>query len=211
MRALLPLLLLTGCPKATNDGPYCEETSTTIALDATTTLGFTAADVLATIPATQDTELQYVDGSTTALALSFAPAAEARFVDSEAVYPDNGGMMMDIAVICEDYIAIDTTFGFMTEDGAFAESFASTITASAMGTTLAQELDLGALTGTFELEPFVTAKDYDSLSAWINVSFSEGVSTGTVSGQASGEDECTGDTCSAWAENVDVGVWPAAE
>lgn len=213
MRALLPLLLLTGCPNSTLDeGPHCEETSTAIGLTDATALGFTAEEVLASIPATQASELEYADGTTTPLALSFAAAADARFVDSEAVYPEGDGMMPAIDVMCEDYIAIDVTFGFATEDGAFAESFDSTIAAFADSTSLNQELDLAALAGTFDLVPFVTAEDYDALKAWISVSFAEGVSTGEVVGQASGEDECEDTSnCTAWAEMVPVGVWPTAE
>lgn len=209
----LSLLALVGCPskEALDEGPHCEDTPTDIALDEANALGFTAAEVLATLPTSESTELAYEDLSTTTLDIAFAPGSAARFVDSEAVYPE--GMTTDIGVICDDRLEVDGTLHFFTGDGAFAEELAVTLTAPSLADAgIWEELDLDGLSGTFDIEPFVDATDYDTLKAWISVAFGGGVSTGAVEGQASGQDDCEdGDTCTAWAESVAVGTWPSAE
>ncbi len=214
MRAFLPLVLLSGCgllDKPADEGPHCEDTRTPIAFDEATPLGFTADEVLALVPMDESSVLLYSDGTSTDLQLGFAPAEGAYFVDSEAVYPE-GGEQMDIAVICEDRVEIEGMFAFATADGAFAESFASVLSATAERVSIRQEIDLDNLNGTFDLVPFVDAEDYDTLKAWIDVSYSEGASSGAVSGQASGQEECAdGEECTAWAENVDVATWPTSE
>lgn len=212
MRALpLLLLVLTACPPRGNDeGVHCEDTPRDIAMDEVTPIGRTAEDVIAQVPVEEATTLGYADGATTPLTLGFAPAGTARFVDSEAVYPE-GGEVPAIAVICDDRIEADGVFTFATEDGAFAESFDAPVAATESAITLNVELDLDGLSGTFRIEPFVQAEDYDELRAWIDVRFAEGASSGSVAGQASGEEECDGDDCAAWAEQVPVGTWPPAE
>ncbi|MFN7146543.1 MAG: hypothetical protein ACK4YP_22400 [Myxococcota bacterium] len=209
---ILPLLALTACPagRPADEGPHCEDTRTAIAFDEVTPLGFSANDKLAGVPLEEATRLLYADGVATDLTVGFAPAEGAYFVDSEAVYPE-GGVTTDIAVMCEDRIEVEGMFVFATADGAFSESFASTLSASAESVSVHQELDLDGLNGSFDLAPYVQAEDYDALAAWIDVSFHDGASVGSISGQASGEEECTGDACSAWAESVAVGEWPVAD
>lgn len=209
---ILPLLVLTACPagRPADEGPHCEDTRTGIASDELTPLGFSVDDVLAGVPLEEATRLVYADGTSTDLTVGFARAAGAYFVDSEAVYPE-GGVTTDIAVICEDRIEVEGMFPFATADGAFSESFASTLFATAESVSIHEVLELDNLNGSFDLVPFVQAEDYDALSAWIDVQFVDGASRGTISGQASGEDECSGDECSAWAESVEVAEWPVAE
>lgn len=209
---ILPLLVLTACPDGgkADEGPHCEDTRTPIAFDEVTSLGFSANDKLAGVPLEEATRLLYADGVATDLTVGFAPAEGAYFVDSEAVYPE-GGMTTDIGVICEDRIEVEGMLAFATADGAFSESFASTLSASADSVSVHQELDLDGLNGSFDIVPFVQSEDYDALSAWIDVRFQDGASVGTISGQASGEDECTGDECTAWAESVEVAEWPIAD
>ena len=206
-------LLLAGCPskEEADSGPTCEDTPTTITADEATSLGFTITEVLAALPAGESTEFAYADGTTTPLEVAFVPGTAYRFVDSEAVYPE--GMTTDIGILCEDRLEVDGTLHFATEDGAFAEDFAVTLTATTVDEArIWQELDLDGLTGTFDIVPFVDATDYDELKAWISAVYAGGVSTGSVEGQASGAEECDpGDTCTAWAENVSVGTWPSAE
>lgn len=211
--ALLAFPLLAACPsgKLEDAMPYCEDTRTAIAPDEATALGITANDVLAGLPAEETTTFRYVDGASTDLTIAFTPDAQAYFVDSVAVYPETDGPVPAIAVVCDDRIEFDGTLAFATADGAFAESLAVTLAATADAANIREELDLDALTGTFDIEPFVDAEDYDALAAWIDVSFVAGQSQGKVEGQASGEDECAdGDECTAWAQVVEVGTWDAA-
>lgn len=213
--AAFALALLSACPvdNKGETGPYCEDTKTDIALDEVTPIGITAADVIADAAAEETAVFTYVDDATTDLTLGFVAGTGARFVDSEAVYPETDGPQPAIAVICDDRIEVDGTFSFATADGAFAESFSSVLNATAERTYISQALDLDGLAGTFDLVPFVDAEDYDALEAWIDVVFTDGVSAGAVNGQASGEDECAdADECTAWATNVEVGTWgPASE
>jgi hypothetical protein len=209
---VLVLPVLPACTTETQDTsvmPYCEDTPAVIGFDDATDLGITAAGALANVPATEDVAFAWADGSTTTLTLGFTPGAEARYVTSEAVYPATDGPSPAIAVICEDRLEVDGTLSFATADGAFGERFASVVAATASAVTLYEALDLDALAGSFDIAPFVDAADYDTLSAWIDVSFSGGTSSGAVSGQASGQDDCaaSSDDCAAWAERVDVASW----
>jgi hypothetical protein len=213
-RLSLAALLLPACvfEKAADEGPYCEDQPSDVALEDATDLGFSAADVLAGIPAEEAVVFTYADGSATELSLAFTPAGTARFVTSEAVYPDSGGESPAIGVVCDDRVELDGRLSFHTADGAFAELLDVVVAATAERVFVNEELALDALFGTFDITPFVQSTDYDALKAWLDISFADGASAGAVSGQASGEDECeAGDACSAWAENVAVGSWPAGE
>lgn len=206
------LLVLAGCPSGDPaEGPYCEDTRTALGADEVSALGFSPADVLADVPESENVGLVYADNSLSQLAVAFAAdAAGAWFVDSEAVYPDTGGPQPAIAVICEDRVEIEGTLSFVSEDGAFAESLDAVLSATAESTSLHQELDLDALVGTFDIVPFIQAEDYTDVSAWIDITFADGVSVGVVAGQVSGEEACEDSAdCAAWAEAVDVGTWPA--
>ncbi len=140
------------------------------------------------------------------------PGTTARFVESVAVYPDRGGSMEAIGVVCDNRLEIDGSLTFATGDGAFDETFASVLLATADAVRVYEELELDGLTGSFDITPFVDTTDYDALSAWLDVRFADGASSGVIEGQASGEDDCSGsDDCSAWATAVPVAAWPIAE
>jgi hypothetical protein len=212
-RFLLAFPLLAACPATTPEDamPYCEDTRTEIAPDEATALGITANDVLAGLPAEETATFRYVDGGSTALTVAFTPGAQAYFVESVEVYPETDGPSPAIAVVCDDRIEIDGSLAFATADGAFAESLAATLTATADALALREELDLDALVGSFAIEPFVTAEDYDAVEAWISIRFVDGQSEGAVEGQASGTSACDDEAeCTAWAENVEVGDWSNA-
>lgn len=201
-------LLLAGCPKPADEGPHCEDTKTAIAFDEVTAIDLTANDVLAGVPTSETSTFLYADDGEAALTVGFTPGTEAFFVDSEEVYPE-GGVQIDIAVICDDYIAIDGTFAFATDDGVFNESLPTTLSATFERVSLWMEL--ADATGTFDAAAWTTSVGYDELSTWIDVAYVDGASLGSVQVQASGEDECDGDTCSAWSESTEVGVWPITE
>lgn len=207
--ALLLLAPLLGCTPKAADGPTCSKTVTDVSMDEVTAIGVAAATVVADLPATEDATLVYADSARTPLALQYTPGESARFVDQEAVYPE-GGAQTDIGIICDDYVAFDVDMTLTSDDGVFAESFTSEVQAGADATGhIWQELDLLAMGGSFDIADYTTASDWTDASAWVQATLDgDGTTSGVISGQVSGEDPCdSGDTCSAWAENVDVGTW----
>ena len=91
---------------------------------------------------------------------------------------------------------------------AFAETLSVVVSGTPEAPTLYVDLDLDGLTGTFDIAPFVTTAGYDEVRAWLSMGWQGGVSHGTLSGQASGQDaNCTGPDCTAWAEQVSVASW----
>lgn len=210
---LLLLAPLFGCTPKPADGPYCAQTVTDVALDEVTPIGVDAATVLADLPTTEDATLVYADATRTALALHYAPGDTARFVDQEAVYPE-GGTTIDIAVICDDYVAVDVNMDLTTDDGVFAETLGTEIQAGEDGIGhIFQELDLDHMGGSFDIADYTTTSDWTDASAWVEATLDgDGTTSGIISGQVSGEDPCdSGDTCTAWAQNVDVGTWGGDE
>lgn len=208
------LALLSGClfgNKTLDDGPYCEDTATVVALDEVTELGFAAVDLLALAEGTHDETFTWArDGSTTPVMVVVDTPGEARFVHSEAVYPDTGGERLDIAVLCEDRVEVDVSVALTTADGAFDEAW----TVALQGGTAAQvslfrELDPDALVGTYDMAEDITEPDYDERSLWVQADWTEDAVTGTIEGQVSGGDsDCDdGDVCTAWASIVEVGAW----
>lgn len=208
------LAAVSGCvPKnETADGPTCKATTTDVAMDAATPIGVVPADVLTAVPAAEDTVFSYTDGTTSDLALTFTPGTTARFVDLEPDYPDTGETTA-IGIICDDYVAIDADFTFTTADGVFAESLSGEIQATAEGMPgVGAQLDLAAMGGSFVIGDYTTTTGWDDASASVSVGFvGDGTTRGDVTGQVSGSDPCTDDPCTAWAENVPVGVWGASE
>jgi hypothetical protein len=199
--------------KEDNTGPSCKDTEHPIGLDDDTPLGFTARQIADLVTPPYAGVLTWADGATTGLDVVLTPDGEAWFIDSEVV-EGTGDTQPAIWPICEDRVAISAAFTFNTDDGAFAESWSCRPEATeATSATWSHPLDLDALEGTFDLVPFVESTDYDELRAWIDgVVTAPGSSTGVIAGQASGEEDCDpGDTCVAWAENVDVGTWGSIE
>lgn len=208
----LPLVALLGCPnngREDLDGPHCEDTPTAVALDEVTDLGFTAQALLDLATGAHDETFRWArDGSTTPLALAVTyGAGEARFVDSEPVYPE-GGEQPAIGVICDDRVEVDVTVSFATDDGAFTEVLDLALTAVAGDRVeMVESLDPDGLVGTYDMSVDITEPTYDARSLWLRGAFTAEGASGEVSGQVSGEDECSGDTCSAWASEVAVGTW----
>ncbi len=206
------LLLAVACASRgpLDEGVHCEDQATEIGFDDPTALGFTANELLAGIPATETAALRWADDTTATLSLGWTAGSVARFVDSEAVYPDDGEEHTLMAAICDDRVEVDGLLVLATDDGAFDETFSLTVAGSTPDAAVSIPLDLEQLGGTFELEPFVEADDYDELSASIRISWAAGASAGVIEGQASGGEDCEdGDTCTAWAELVEVAEWGA--
>lgn len=211
MPLLLIWLLLPACQGDNKEAstPSCIATETDVALDEVSPLGFAPAEMLAQVPASDAAEFTYADASSTTLSLGFAPGTTATFVDLEADYPDTGEVI-DIGVICDDYVAVDVDLDFQTDDGVFDEALSSELHAGAdLVVTLHVDLDLAAMGGTFDIGDYTTETDWDDARAGIDVAFTDGGPTsGIVAGDVSGQDECAdGDQCSAWSSMVEVGTW----
>lgn len=193
----------------TAEGPHCEDSATVVAVDEVTELGFAATDLLALAEGTwADTFTWDRDASTSGLELTLGwTDGEARFVDSVEVYPDDGEQPA-IGLICEDRVEVDVQIGFVTDDGSFDESWTGPLTGKAADLAeLYRALDPDALGGTYDMDADITEPTWDQRSLWIQGTFDEAGSTGRVLGQVSGEEECQGNTCSAWAAEVSVGSW----
>lgn len=211
-RSIFMAALVVGCTRedpGTLDGPSCDEQPTELTRNEISDLGFSADDVLALAEGTHDTSLLWDrDGSTTPLALSVTDALGYRFITSEAVYPDGGGEQPAIGIVCEDRLEIDVEITFTTGDGAFDEAWTSTLWAGdANALAASHELDPDALTGTYDVSIDIGATDYDERSLWIEARFDAQGASGWIRGQISGEEDCTGNTCTAWAELFDVASW----
>lgn len=207
----LAWMLLSACDPnkdGLDEGPSCEETPSEVALDEVTPLGFAASSVLARLPATETVPLIWATGEQTELSLAFRPADVAQYIDSEAVYPE-GGTVPAIGIICDDYVQVAVQFDLATVDGAFDETFDGKLRASSEdGGEIRQELDLEGLTGTFDINAFTDTEDYDDRSAWVTITVGDLSTIGVIEGQVSGSEPCDeGDTCSAWAEQVDIASW----
>lgn len=219
--ALLGLSLLTACPDnnkddtgAADDLWSCDETATTLSLDEVSALGFSGQTIVDVASGTHAATFTYVDGSTTGLTLEATTPGAVRYIEATPPAPDSSATE-DLAWdtgggdACPDRVEVDMTLSFVTQDGAFAESWDMTMR-SEDGATVSfyAQLDPSGFAGTFDLVDHVTATDWDELSAWVSGSIDATGTSGEISGQASGADECEdGDECSAWAEMVEVGTW----
>jgi hypothetical protein len=125
---LLGALLACGAKEtghtATSAMPYCEETEDALGWDdASPGGGSTPAEALAVAEGTRAVPLTWSSGGSTGLALTVTRDGSPSWVTSVAVYPDTGGPSPSIGVICEDHLAMPVQVGFVTDDGAFAESW----------------------------------------------------------------------------------------
>lgn len=213
--AVSSLAVGSGCPRndLEGDGPTCEDTATVIALDDDTALGFSANALvaLAVTPSPFAAELVYARGGTTALTLGVQNAAEARFIDSVAVYPDDG-VSPAIGIECHDRLEVDADATFVTADGAFNEAFAVVLRSEAVDTvTMNASLDPLALQGTYDISLDVAEPDlsaFEELSLPIDVAFDSDGSSGTVAVFGTGKETCNDDgTCSEFAAHIEVGSW----
>lgn len=212
--ALSALLLFpAGCSgdywdkDAAGDG--CVWTSSAVALDEVTELGLSASDLLAQAEGEHSAVFTYAAGETTPLSLTVTGLGTAELLTGEA--PESN---TDVYWDCPTTLSVDVRVDFLTEDGAFAEQWDTALinTAESQGVTaFSVELDPDGLSGSYDLTSAVTSTDYDELIAWGNGRFEAAGPSGEISGQASGSEECDdGETCSAWAELVEVGAWAAA-
>jgi len=222
MRYTLPLVVLWACsgggpddPSSTDtdtdevSGPHCEDTPTVVALDEVTPLGFAASELAAWAEGTHAETFVYAEGGSTPLTLAVTVGPEARYVTSVAVYPDDGTQPA-IGVECFDRVEVDLSVSLETDDGAFDEGFDTTLQSmDGLSAEWFATLDPGALGGSYDLDdPEV---DWSERKLFVQASFDAEGSSGSIAGQLSGQDDCEGPDCAAWAMNVEVGHWGQGE
>jgi hypothetical protein len=213
MRTLIGLslgfLFLPACTTAPGDGgQQGEETakctamsSTALAHDEASALGFSPDDVLAFSSGAMSSTLTWAKGGTTDLSLNVTPGSTYAFVHYE--YQDSGSGLAVAEIGCEDQVEIPATVTFATADGAFDESWSLTLAAQTADAVFAsQTLDLAALGGTYAVTTEVDPSAYDGLNAWADLTFAASGPTGDVSGQAT---KVESETASATA--FDIASW----
>lgn len=204
------LLNLLACSFGDNPGGQSGEdsygcfpqTSTPLALDEASPLGFTPQEMLDSVAAGPTATFTWTAGTTAGLALDTTPdTTSAAYV--EYAWEDDGSGM-EAAMGCANTVEIDADLGFHTDDGAFDEDFAVTLTAVGDGqvTWFVQE-DLGDVAGTYDASELDTS-DYDDVVLNYSGRWDDAGAAGTLEAQGSGTD---GDT--AYAENNPVGAWGA--
>ncbi len=212
MHAFL-LLLATGCGildgKDDAWAPHCEATRTPLDPAEVSPLGFSADDLLTSIGTSATATLAWTDsGATTGLSVDLSPGSDVFFVDlEEAPMPDDAGAVLDIAVICDDYLELDAGLSLSTDDGLLADDFDTTLTAStADAASFSVDVDRGDFAHPEIFDPYA-AGDYDAEGVSLYGDFSAGAQTsGGLYFQTEGTD---GDT--AWAASDLVAEWGAVE
>ncbi|MCA9490557.1 MAG: hypothetical protein KC621_11565 [Myxococcales bacterium] len=215
---LVPLVLTTACTLGTdpNDGGQIGEESgsrceavghTPLAVDEESALGFAPQALVDLAVGSTTSTLTWADGASTTLHEDVVVTGAMELVDYEVVETatGNGGSTpMEMASWCPDQVEIEVTLGLTTDDGRFAESVATRLTASE-ATLVNASLSLDQPQGTFDAWDFAPANnDYDDLRAWIDLSWTDAGPAGVVQGQGEGTD---GEV--AFAENVEIGRWGA--
>jgi hypothetical protein len=210
--ALAPLV--AGCPHLDEaSGAYCEETTTVVTLDEQTVLGFSAQQVLDNLGGIQTAILEYDEGGgTTGLAIELLhDGGEARYVESVAVYPDNGNEMDLSAILCEARVDIDITATFVTDDGVFAESWELPLAATAEDAASFSLSDLqpADFQGSYDFMGFDPA-EYDEVHTSVWAAFDMGGPRGSVNEMAELTED-GGPDSAAMAENREVATWDGEE
>lgn len=196
--SLLPLLLVAACGSSATGGgdgggnkspddpqealTGCLPVNTTpIGLDEPTPLGITAADVLALANGEHQGQLTWDKGGSTGLTVSVtADAASARYVELDWQSDGSGA---EPAMACGSVIEIDAAVGFATADGAFAESWATKLTAFEPSVVVAAaSADPADIAGSYQVTE-VDPAQYDELLVFFDVAFGASGTTGGVAGQ----------------------------
>jgi len=210
---------LTGCFGADGDGGQfgeesgmgCEIVNTTVlTLDEQSSLGFSGQSVLDYAGISDDDVLEYESGTTTPIhiAVTYDEGA-VRYVEEQMVSDGgDGGIEPAIAMDCPWYVEVEVTIAISTDDGAFDESWVTSIRSSADGEA-SWNAKLEDLTGSFDPWAYVdSAGDYDEVTARFEVTWDSLGSHGELVGQATGTVGDPDDPDSiAFAEFKPMGTW----
>jgi hypothetical protein len=183
----------------------CTYAYSDLAVDEISSLGFSAADLLASVGGERAETLTWIEGGAT-VGLAFEvlyAGGHVRLVDATPKEPgddtsapeDTGGPAEDE---CPDAITVEAALRFVTDDGGFAETIPVTLHAgSADGATLAGDVLVEDLEGTW------TSDEYDP-SEWEDLTVSVDASVEATS--SSGELLLSGSQVLEEGDDVDTGV-----
>ncbi|MCP4809143.1 MAG: hypothetical protein GY913_12990 [Proteobacteria bacterium] len=204
---LWSLYALVGCSPSDGAEPYCELTRTEIPLDDDSELGVSAQDIvdLVITPGPFEETLIKALGGDALLTLTLGPLGSARFVESTAVYAQDGP---DVEVECLDRVELETTLVFLTDDGEFAETWDVAVSAMDAGSAaLERSFDPRFMDGDYHVAEDARDPNFDEVTVRVDAIFDADGSSGEMTGQARAQ-ECQGrDDCSYAVTNFDVGTW----
>ena len=115
-----------GVLAATPEWPYCEEIIELYNINQTTPLGFSGLDLINLTNNIESVVISYgyKQGQTNGFLEFDQVAPIARYVHAKAVYPTQG---YDIGIVCADRVEVDVRIFFDSYDGAFADSWETTL------------------------------------------------------------------------------------
>jgi hypothetical protein len=181
----------TGTHEGRPDSLECSDTSTTLASDEASVLGFSADEVLAVMAGPVDAAGTWsADDSAVLVTLSVVAAGDAVFHEREPVedtgVPDDTGFEMGAPDDgCPDWVEIPVQLALTTDDGAFDETVVGSVLAMDTASLwVSADLDWTALTGTFtftEIDP----AEWDQVTLSVSAGWVDGSPTGQVDMNAS--------------------------
>jgi hypothetical protein len=194
-------LSLAGClggqtGQESEAAPECEEQAQAVELDESTSLAFSAEGVLAAAGSPLRAPARFFNaGITREVTLTLHSATAARVVTPLRSSPE-----------CPQRLEVDVSASFATDDGAFDETFATTLGARGVNNwSLQRTLPLADLHGSYD------ASEYD-LGTWDNprIRIDADLHGGTFSGRLwlDGDDPRPGDGSEPTSANV--AEWPAS-
>lgn len=213
---MLPFVALVGCKFGTADeGAYCEDTATVLAMDEVSELGFSGNDVLDNLEGERSTVMRYLEsGTDTGLTMDVRyDGGEVRFVESVAVYPDHDGIgnTMEAAIDCQDRLEIDVAVTFASGDGVFDEDWdvALRSTDPSAGDFDLADLDPTDFSGTYDFIAFDPA-EWDDVWTSVHAGIDAGGLRGTVD-EMGEKVEDDGPDGTAMAAMTTVAQWPVED
>lgn len=198
------------------DDAACIETVASLSVEEESPIGFSAQQILALTSGYHDATLSWDGGGTAALALNISYLeGDVRFVDREV----NTGRteLTDTAVdsgeLCPDTVEVDVSVSAVSDDGALAESWdTALVAADKSSASFRAEFDPLAMSGSYDITPALEGLDYDEVTAYADGAISGLGTSGVISAQASGTDDCPDSAdCTAWATQINIGTWTDAE
>jgi hypothetical protein len=149
-------------------------------------LGFSADELLNALGSESAARLAWSTGGSTPLTLAIERAASGSVEFQTRDYVSDGSgaeLAMEVATECNDVVAIPVTLSFTTADGAFAEEWPLRLFAeSATRVTAFVQVDVADLEGSFTVTQ-VDPSRFDRVLANVQLTFTGGAWTGTLSGQ----------------------------
>lgn len=156
-----------------------------LAAGAVSPLGFSANQLFEALGTQQSITLTWAEGGTTRLAVTIdASSAEVEFIDRElGVAPGGREPAGEVAIDCSDVLSAELTLRFVTDDGAFDETWSVTLSADTLTTArVFHRFDASALSGSFRVTQ-VDAAEFDELRTYLSLSFVEHVWSGSLHGE----------------------------